>query len=302
MPEFPDIQIYVEALDRTVVGGPLRRVRLGSPFLVRSIDPPLDRFLDRKVTGASRLGTRIVLEFEGEYFLIVHLMIAGRLRWKKAGAKLPGRAGLAAFDFDHGTLMLTEAGTKRRASLYAVQGRSALEVHDRGGADVLRCTVSEFGRRLASGNHTLKRSLCDPTLFSGIGNAYSDEILHGARLSPFKLTSTMQEDEVRRLHRAAKSVLGEWVARLREECGTGFPDKVTAFHRGMAVHGKYREPCPVCSTPVQRIVHSDNEANYCPTCQTDGKLLKDRALSRLLGADWPRSIDEMESYVEQRRQ
>ncbi len=301
MPEFPDIQVYVEALDRTVVGSCLRRVRLGSPFLVRSIDPPIDQFHERRIAAVSRIGKRIVLEFESEHFLIIHLMIAGRLRWKNAGAKLTGRAGLAAFDFDHGTLMLTEAGTKRRASLYAVRGRPGLEDHDRGGADVLECTTDEFGRRLRSGNHTLKRSLSDPTLFSGIGNAYSDEILHRARLSPFKLSSRLEPGEIRALDDAAKGVLSEWVERLRERCGEGFPDKVTAFHPEMAVHGKHREPCPVCATPVQRIVYADNEANYCPGCQTGGKLLKDRALSRLLRDDWPRSIEEMETQWEERR-
>jgi formamidopyrimidine-DNA glycosylase len=297
MPELPDIQVYLEALERTVVGQRLERIRLGNPFLVRSIDPPIETFHQRDIAGVSRLGKRIVIEFDGEDFLIVHLMIAGRLRWKKAGTKLPGRNGLAAFDFAHGSLLLTEAGSRRRASLHAVHGPGALDDHDRRGLEVLECGLDEFRQRLQARNHTLKRVLCDPTAFSGIGNAYSDEILHRARLSPFKLSTTLELEEVERLYEGARTTLVEWIDRLREKTGAEFPDKVTAFHPEMAVHGKFREPCPDCGSPVQRIVYAENEANYCPTCQTGGKLLKDRALSRLLRDDWPRSIDEMEAHV-----
>lgn len=301
MPELPDIELYLEAGERTIVGRRLERIRLGSPFLVRSIFPPIETFHEREVVRMFRLGKRIVLEFDRDDFLIIHLMIAGRLRWKKPQAKLPGRNGLAAFDFDHGTLMFTEAGSRRRASLHAVHGRAGLAEHDRGGLEVLECTLPEFRQRLLAQNHTLKRALCDPTTFSGIGNAYSDEILHRGRLSPFKVSTTLDTGEVGRLYEATRTTLLEWIDRLREKTGDRFPDKVTAFHPEMAVHGKYLEPCPTCGSPVQRIVYAENESNYCPTCQTGGKLLKDRALSRLLRNDWPRSIDEMEAYVDGRR-
>jgi formamidopyrimidine-DNA glycosylase len=300
MPELPDIQIYLEALERTVKGKPLEGIRFGNPFLLRSVSPPIEAFPGRRVTGLGRLGKRIVLDFEDEYFLILHLMIAGRLRWKKKGAGLPGRNGLAAFDFPGGTLLLTEAGSKRRASLHAVLGRASLEEHDRGGLDVLRCTRAEFNERLVSGNHTLKRALCDPTNFSGIGNAYSDEILHAAQLSPFRLTQGLAVGEIQHLFAATEQTLQTWIDRLRRQTGTAFPDKVTAFRPEMAVHGRYREPCPVCQSPIQRIVYASNEANYCARCQTGGKMLKDRALSRLLKSDWPRSIDEMEELRPQR--
>lgn len=301
MPELPDIQIYLDALERTLQGERLERVRLGNPFLVRSVSPPIEDFPGRRVTGFNRLGKRIVFEFEGDDFLILHLMIAGRLRWKAKGAGLPGRIGLAAFDFPAGTLLLTEAGSKRRASLHAVRGRNGLAEHDRGGIDVLGSTRAQFAERLVAGNHTLKRALCDPTQFGGIGNAYSDEILHAARLSPFKQTGSLDPEEIDRLFIHARQTLETWIERLRAETGEAFPDKVTAFRPAMAVHGKYREPCPVCRSPIQRIVYADNEANYCARCQTGGKVLKDRALSRLLKFDWPRSIDEMEAMYESRR-
>jgi len=258
------------------------------------VEPPIDRLNGRKVIGIDRLGKRIVFEFVDDYFLILHLMIPGRLHWKKKGAALSRRNSLAAFDFPNGTLLLTEAGSKRRASLHAVHGRNSLAGHDRGGVEVLTCSLGEFRKQLVSGNHTVKRTLCDPTKFSGIGNAYSDEILHAARLSPFKLTGSLKPQEVERLWTNTKRTLQVWIERLRIQTGACFPEKVTAFRSDMAVHGKYREPCPVCDSPVQRIIYADNEANYCAPCQTHGKLLKDRALSRLLKSDWPRSIDEME--------
>ena len=294
MPELPDIQIYLDALRRTILGESLDKIRLGNPFLLRSVEPPIDGYNGREVIGVDRLGKRILLEFEDEYFLILHLMIAGRLHWKKKGARMPGRNGLAAFDFPAGTLLLTEARGKRRASLYAVQSRNNLTSHDRGGINVLACTRNQFQEMLGSGNHTLKRTLCDPARFSGIGNAYSDEILHAAKLSPFKLTSSLGTDEVERLFLSTRDTLNLWIKRLRDQTGASFPEKVTAFRPEMAVHGKYRKPCPVCDSPVQRIVYADNEANYCARCQTGGKVLKDRALSRLLKSDWPRSTDEME--------
>ncbi len=295
MPELPDIAIYVEALEQRVQGQNLEGIRIANPFLVRSIDPPVERFAGRGVTGLSRLGKRIVFEFDGDYFLVLHLMIAGRLRWKKKGAELPGRIGLAAFDFPNGTLLLTEAGSKRRASLYAVRGRDGLNAHDRGGVDVLECTLEEFRLRLVAGNHTLKRTLCDPASFSGIGNAYSDEILHAARLSPLQLTHNLEPDEIETLFDETRGTLKLWINRLRDQAGFHFPEKVTAFRPEMAVHGKYRQACPTCESPIQRIVYAENEVNYCASCQTGGKVLKDRALSRLLKSDWPRSIDEMEA-------
>ena len=293
MPELPDITVYIEALESRIVGQPLERTRIAKPFLLRSVDPPISAANGRRVTGVRRMGKRIVLELEDDLFLVIHLMIAGRLRWVAAGAKVPGKLGLAAFDFPNGTLILTEAGSKRRASLWLVRGEPGLEQFDRGGLEVLDANVEEFAERLKRENHTLKRSLTDPRLFSGIGNAYSDEILHRAQLSPVKHTSRLTNDEIARLFEATRTVLIEWTDRLRQESANDFPGKVTAFREEMAVHGKFGQPCPVCGTPVQRIRYADNETNYCPRCQTEGKLLADRALSRLLKQDWPRSIDEL---------
>ena len=294
MPELPDILLYLHALAPRVVGHRIERVRLASPFLLRSISPPVSELEGKTVVGLHRLGKRIVFELEDELFIVLHLMIAGRLRWKDAGTKIPGKVGLLAVDFDHGTLILTEAGTKRQASLFLVRGRAGLRDHDRGGINVLEVDLETFARALREDNHTLKRALTDPHLFSGIGNAYSDEILHAARLSPFKQTGSLPDDEVRRLYEATRSTLTKWIERLRQETGDAFPEKVTAFREGMAVHGRYREPCPDCGGPVQRIVYAANEANYCPNCQTGGRLLADRALSRLLREDWPRTLDELE--------
>ena len=293
MPELPDITAYIEALESRIVGQPLERVRIPKPFLLRSVDPPISAANGKRVIGIRRMGKRIVLELEDDLFLVIHLMIAGRLRWVPAGAKVPGKLGLAAFDFPNGTLILTEAGSKRRASLWLVRGEKSLEQFDRGGLEVLDADIEQFTERLTRENHTLKRSLTDPRLFSGIGNAYSDEILHRAKLSPVKHTNRLTSEEIKRLFDATRAILVEWTDRLRRESGNGFPTKVTAFREEMAVHGKYRKPCPVCGTPVQRIRYADNETNYCPRCQTDGKLLADRALSRLLKQDWPKSIDEL---------
>ena len=294
MPELPDIVVYLEALERRIVGQPLERVRIVSPFVLRSVDPPIAAAEGRRVAGLRRLGKRIVWVLEDDLFLVMHLMIAGRLRWKPAGAKPPGRIGLAAFDFPSGTLLLTEAGSKRRASLLLVRGEAALAGLDRGGLEPLGISLTAFRERLVSESHTLKRALTDPRLFGGIGNAYSDEILHRARLSPLALTRKLDEAAVERLFAATTSTLVEWTDRLRDEAGEGFPENVTALREGMAVHGRFREPCPVCGTPVQRIRYADNETNYCPTCQTGGRLLADRGLSRLLKEDWPRSLDEMD--------
>ena len=293
MPELPDITVYIEALTSRVVGQPLERTRIAKPFLLRSVDPPMSATEGKRVIGVRRMGKRIVLELEDDLFLVIHLMIAGRLRWLPAGGKVPGKIGLAAFDFPNGTLILTEAGSKRRASLWLVRGEQALEQFARGGLEVLDATVAEFTERLMQENHTLKRSLTDPRLFSGIGNAYSDEILHRAKLSPIKHTRRLSEEEIKRLFDATRATLIEWTERLRKESKGDFPGKVTAFRDEMAVHGKFGKPCPVCGTPVQRIRYADNETNYCPRCQTDGKLLADRALSCLLKQDWPRSIDEL---------
>jgi formamidopyrimidine-DNA glycosylase len=293
MPELPDITAYVEALRRRVVGQPLDEVRLKTPFLLRTVDPPLGDLIGKRVVGVDRLGKRIVLEMDGDLFVVIHLMIAGRLHWKAKGAKGGGRNDLAAFEFPTGILSLTEAGTKRRASLHLVRGRDGLAEFRRGGLEPLDATLDDFAARLRSENHTVKRSLTDPRLFSGIGNAYSDEILHRARMSPVKLTSRLTDDEIERLFDATRTTLVEWTDRLRAETGDAFPEKVTAFRPEMAVHGRFGQPCPVCGTPVQRIRYADNETNYCARCQTDGKLLADRALSRLLKQDWPRSIDEV---------
>jgi formamidopyrimidine-DNA glycosylase len=291
MPELPDITVYVERLQARLQGQPLRRLRLLNPFLLRTALPPIGQAEGRRVVVVERLGKRVVIGFEGDLWLVVHLMIAGRLRWLAAGAKPPPRIALATFEFDAGTLVLTEAGTTRRASLHFVEGRAALAAMDPGGADLQAIDGDAFAARLASQNHTLKRALTDPRLFSGIGNAYSDEILHRARLSPLAMTRSLPAGAVQRLHEAARAVLAEWTDRLRREAGD-WPGKVTAFHPQMAVHGRYRLPCPVCGAPVQRIVYADNETNYCARCQTGGRLLADRALSRLLKASWPRSIDE----------
>ena len=293
MPELPDITVYIEALEARIVGQQLERIRIAKPFLLRSVDPPISAANGKKVMGVRRMGKRIVLELEDDLFLVIHLMIAGRLRWVAIGAKVPGKLGLAAFDFPNGTLILTEAGSKRRASLWLVSGEASLEQFERGGLEVLDASVEEFKERLTRENHTLKRSLTDPRLFSGIGNAYSDEILHRARLSPVKHTRRLTDDEIATLFDAAKRILVEWTQRLRDDADGDFPEKVTAFRDEMAVHGKFGKPCPVCGTPVQRIRYADNETNYCPRCQTDGKLLADRALSRLLKQDWPKSIDEL---------
>jgi formamidopyrimidine-DNA glycosylase len=293
MPELPDITVYIEALEARIVGQPLERIRIAKPFLLRSVDPPISTANGKKVVGVRRMGKRIVLELEDDLFLVIHLMIAGRLRWQPSGAKVPGKLGLAAFDFPNGTLILTEAGSKRRASLWLVRGEDSLEQFARGGLEVLHATLAQFRERLIGENHTLKRSLTDPRLFSGIGNAYSDEILHRAKLSPVKHTRRLTDGEISTLFEATREILVEWTRRLRDEAGGDFPGKVTAFREEMAVHGKFGKPCPVCATPVQRIRYADNETNYCPRCQTDGKLLADRALSRLLKGDWPKSIDEL---------
>lgn len=293
MPELPDITIYIEALESRVVDQTLERVRIPKPFLLRSVDPPISAAQGKRVIGVRRMGKRIVLELEDDLFLVIHLMIAGRLRWVPAGRKVPGKIGLAAFDFPNGTLILTEAGSKRHASLWLVRGEESLDQFARGGLEVLDASVAEFTERLMRENHTLKRSLTDPRLFSGIGNAYSDEILHRAKISPIKHTRRLSEEEIHRLFDATRTTLIEWTARLRVESKGDFPAKVTAFREEMAVHGKYGKPCPVCGAPVQRIRYADNETNYCARCQTDGKLLADRALSRLLKEDWPRSIDEL---------
>jgi len=294
LPELPDIVVYVESLARRIVGQRLERVRLTSPFLLRSVTPTLAEAAGKRVAAVRRLGKRVVIGLEGELFLVLHLMIAGRLRWLAPGARLPGRITLAAFDFANGTLAFTEAGSKRRASLHLVAGEAALAAHQRGGLEVLEADLPAFAARLTAENHTLKRALTDPRNFSGIGNAYSDEILHRARLSPVALTARLAADDIARLFNAAREVLSEWVERLRREAGENFPEGVTAFRPEMAVHGKFGQPCPVCGAPVQRIVHADNECNYCARCQTGGRLLADRALSRLLKASWPKSIDELE--------
>jgi len=301
MPELPDITVYLEALDRFVVGKRLEKIRLRSPFLLRSVDPPISELEGRVVTGRRRLGKRIVFAFEDDLFLILHLMIAGRLRWKKRGAKLSRKTGLAAFDFADGSLVLTEASSKKRASLHVVRGEEALAAHDPGGLEVLDADIGAFRDAICETNHTVKRALTDPRILSGIGNAYSDEILHRARMSPFKQTRHLDDDEIARLFDAVREVLVEWTERLRDEVGEGFPDRVTAFRDEMAVHGKYGQPCPVCGSEVQRIRYASNEANYCPTCQTDGKLLADRSLSRLLKDDWPKTLEELEAHFDARR-
>jgi formamidopyrimidine-DNA glycosylase len=294
VPELPDVVVYIDALSTRLVGQRLERIRLGNPFVVRTIEPGISDLAGRQVRGFRRLGKRIVFVFDDGLFLVVHLMIAGRFRWREAGAAIPGKIGLAAFDFANGTLLLTEAGSKRQASIHIVRGEPALAAHDPQGLEVLTADEPAFAARLQQENHTLKRSLTDPHIFSGIGNAYSDEILHAARLSPMKLTAALTDAEIARLYHATREVLTMWIDRLSAESSDRFPEKVTAFRKDMAVHGRYGQPCPVCGSPVQRIVYARNEANYCSRCQTEGRLLSDRALSRLLKDDWPRTLDELE--------
>jgi len=288
------VEVYIAALRARVVGERLGRVRVKSPFVLRSVEPALTAIMGRKVIGLRRIGKRIVFAFEDELFLVLHLMIAGRLHWKPAGTRIQGKIGLAAFDFPRGTLTLTEAGTRKRASLHVVHGEEALAAHDPGGIDVLGADLAAFRAALVRERHTLKRTLTDPRIFSGIGNAYSDEILHRARISPVRITTQLDEAETARLFAATQATLREWTERLRREAGDEFPEGVTAFRPDMAVHGRYREPCPVCGTPVQRIQYAENETNYCARCQTDGIVLADRSLSRLLKDDWPRRIEELE--------
>jgi formamidopyrimidine-DNA glycosylase len=294
VPELPDIVAYLDALGPRVVGKRLDAVRIKSPFLLRSVDPPLSEAEGRKVEGLRRIGKRIVLELEGGLYLVLHLMISGRLHWKPRGVKVGGKIALAAFDFENGTLLLTEASSQKRASLYLARGEAALGDFDRGGIEPLESALPVFREALTRESHTVKRALTDPRLFSGIGNAYSDEILHRARLSPAKLTRKMTDEEVERLYRATRETLETWSGRLRAAADGAFPEKVTAFREGMAVHGRYGKPCPDCGTPVQRIVYASNESNYCPRCQTGGKLLADRALSQLLRGDWPKTLEELE--------
>jgi formamidopyrimidine-DNA glycosylase len=300
MPELPDITVYIERLRPRLEGQPLEKAELASPFLLRTVDPPLCEFVGLPVRGLRRLGKRIVWCFDGERFLILHLMIAGRLHWKPPGAKVPGKIGLAAFRFPTGTLTLTEAGSKKRASVHLVRGEAALAEHDPGGLDMFAADLDAFAAALTRENHTLKRTLTDPRLLDGIGNAYSDEILHAARLSPLALTQRLDRPSIARLFDATRQTLTVWTDRLRREVGDGFPEKVTAFRDGMAVHGRFGQPCPVCGSPVQRIVYAENETNYCPRCQTDGKLLADRSLSRLLKDDWPRTLEELEERRKER--
>ena len=301
MPELPDIAAYIHALQRRAAGKRLERVRLRSPFFLRSVDPPLAAASGALVAGIERLGKRIVFALDQDLFVILHLMIAGRLSWHDHGKDVPGGGrGLAALDFETGTLIVTEAGSKKRASLYLARGRAALAAHDPGGIEPLEADLDGFAARLRAANHTIKRALADPRLVSGVGNAYSDEILHRARLSPIAQTQRMTEEEMRRLHAAARAVLREWRDRLVAEAERAWPEKVTAFRQGMAVHGRYGKPCPVCAAPVQRIRYADNETNYCARCQTGGKLLADRSLSRLLHKDWPKTLDELELLRPQR--
>jgi len=301
LPEYPDITIYIERLDAFLKGNILEKVRLASPFLLRTIDPPLSAITGSTVLGFERMGKRIVFVFPQEHFLVLHLMIAGRLHWREKGSKIPGKIGLAAFDFANGSLLLTEAGTKKRASIHLIKGNEQLQNCNPGGLELFTASQEDFRTRLLSENHTLKRSLTDPRLFSGIGNAYSDEILHRAKLSPVKLTQKLTDDQIENLYHTIRSVLQEWTQKLRAEVGDCFPEKVTAFHDDMAVHGRFGKPCPVCGTAVQRIRYADNETNYCPRCQTDGKVLADKSLSRLLKSDWPRAIEEMEAIQKSHR-
>jgi formamidopyrimidine-DNA glycosylase len=295
MPELPDITVYIEALRARILAQKLERVRVASPFLLRTAVPPLSAAEGRPVQDVRRVGKRIAIGLEEDYWLVLHLMIAGRLHWHEPGVRIPAKRGLAAFDFSNGSLLLTEAASKKRASLHVVQGDGGLRSLDPGGLEVLKTDLDSFAARLTAVNHTLKRALTDPHLFSGIGNAYSDEILHRARLSPVTLTQRMSQEEIQRLFEATRAALTEWTERIRTEAGSGFPEKVTAFREGMAVHGRYSKPCPRCGAKVQRIRYADNETNYCARCQTGGRLLADRALSRLLKEDWPRTLEELES-------
>jgi formamidopyrimidine-DNA glycosylase len=297
MPELPDVVVYLEALRPRIVGRTLQAIRVASPFVVRSVEPPLAAAAGQPVTGLRRLGKRIVIALGADLYVVIHLMIAGRLRWRPPGTKIPGRVGLAAFDFEQGTLLFTEAATLKRAGLHLVRGAAALAEHDPGGLEVFDADATAFRAALRRENHTLKRALTDPHILSGIGNAYSDEILHAAQLSPLALTASLSDADFDRLYEATRATLTRWLERLRAETGDGFPEKVTAFREGMAVHGRYREPCPRCGSPVQRIRYAANEVNYCATCQTGGRVLADRSLSRLLKSDWPRSLDEWEERM-----
>jgi len=298
MPELPDITLYLHALTPRVINQPLERLRIGNPFIVRTIEPPVSAIEGRRVVGLRRIGKRIVLEMDGGYFVVIHLMIAGRLRWRELGAAIPGKVGLAAFDFPTGTAVLTEQGAKRQASIHLIAGTANLAALDPGGLEVLESTLPEFAERLTAENHTLKRALTDPHIFSGIGNSYSDEILHAAKMSPMTLTSSLRDADIARLHETTIRTLQQWIERLRDETGDAFPEKVTAFRKGMAVHGRYGQKCPDCGAPIQRIVYVHNEANYCASCQTGGRLLSDRALARLLKQDWPRTVEDMERKKE----
>ena len=297
MPELPDIVVYIEAVERRILGQKLESVRIVSPLLLRTVDPPLECAYGKTVTRLRRLGKRIAIGTEGDLWLVLHLMIAGRLHWRARGAKVSKPRGVAAFDFANGTLLLTEAGSQKRASLHVVAGEAGLQALDPGGLEVLDANLERFTAALTSANHTLKRALSDPRLFSGIGNAYSDEILFEARLSPLALTQKLSHEEIERLFAATRATLTHWVDRLREEAGEAFPEKVKAFREGMAVHGRYQQPCPNCGSKIQRIRYAANETNYCPKCQTNGKLLADRALSRLLREDWPKTPEELESLT-----
>lgn len=300
MPELPDVTIYVERLRAMAVGHSLEKIRLASPFVLRSVDPPIAAAAGKRIVGARRIGKRIVIELDDALFIVIHLMIAGRLRWQKRHVSIPRKRGLAAFDLDVASILFTEASPKKRASLHLVRGEEALADHDPGGIDPLTSSTKDIAAALTRENHTLKRALTDPRILSGIGNAYSDEILHRARQSPFKQTQGLGKEEMSALIDAIRAMLTEWVKRTRAEVGDGFPDKVTAFREGMAVHGRHRQPCPVCGSPVQRIVYADNEANYCATCQTGGKLFADRALSRLLKQNWPRTLEQLEALRQNR--
>jgi formamidopyrimidine-DNA glycosylase len=295
VPELPDVELYVHALRTRVIGQHLERIRLGNPFIVRTIEPAPDALAGKTVREIRRMGKRIVIGLDGDLWMVIHLMIAGRLRWRERGAAIPGKVGLAAFDFPSGTVIFTEAGSRRQASIHIVRGAMAVDAMNPGGVEIAEISLDEFAARLREENHTLKRVLTDPRVFSGIGNAFSDEILHAAKLSPLKLSQNLSDDEIEVLFHVTRDVLSTWTTRLREETGDDFPEKVTAFREGMAVHGRYGKPCPVCGSPVQRIVYATNEANYCSRCQTGGKLLSDRALSRLLREDWPKTLDELEN-------
>jgi formamidopyrimidine-DNA glycosylase len=297
MPELPDVTIYVEALERHVLGAPLEKIRIPSPFVLRSVEPPIAQAERRRVVSISRMGKRIVIGLDGDLFLIIHLMIAGRLRWRPRGVKVPKKRGLAAFDFPNGSVLFTEEGSQKRAGLWLVEDPAAVRSHDPGGIEPLSASLAEFNTAMRRERHTLKRSLTDPHIFSGIGNSYSDEILHMAKLSPLQLSTNLDDEELARLHKAVQRTLTEWTQRLRVEVGDGFPEKVTAFRDGMAVHGRYKLPCPVCGSPVQRIRYAENEVNYCAKCQTGGKVLADRGMSRLLKEDWPRSLDDWEALM-----